>query len=107
MMTKKQQRNKKPLSGRMLGVVSAFDLAAIVVSTGLFLCLGDNPLQPLYVAAAAILGYFGWTLCVMALFSRTRRQNRVMLAVNLLGLLLLAAIVVFVVAVLYGLASFM
>ena len=106
-MTRKQQRTKKPLSGRLLGVVSAFDLAAIVVSAGLFLCLGDHPLQPLYVAAAAILGYFGWTLCVMALFSRTRRQNRVMLGVNLLGLLLLVAIVVFVVAVLYGLASFM
>ena len=81
-MTKKKQRAKKPLSGRLLGVVSALDLAAIVVSAGLFLCLGDHPLQPLYVAAAAILGYFGWTLCVLALFSRTRRQNRVLLAVS-------------------------
>ena len=106
-MKRKKQNMKKALSGRVLGVVSALDLAAIVVSAGLFLCLGDHPLQPLYVAAAAILGYFGWTLCALALFSRTRRQNRVMLAVNLLGLLLLAAIVVFVVAVLYGLASFM
>ena len=106
-MTKKQQRAKKPLSGRVLGVVTALDLAAIVVPAGLFLCLGDNPPMPLYVTVAAILCYFVWTLCVLELFSRTRRQNRVLLGVNLLGLLLLAAIVVFVVAVLYGLASFM
>ena len=96
-MTKKQQRAKKPLSGRVLGVASALDLAAIIVPAGLFLCLGEHPPMPLYVTVVAILCYFVWTLCAVGLFSRKRWQNRVLLAVNLLNLLvagLLAALAV-------------
>ena len=106
-MTKKQQRTKKPLSGRVLGVVSALDLAAIVVPAGLFLCLGDHSPTPLYVTAAAILCYFGWTLCVVGLFSRKRWQNRVLLAVNLLNLLVLISLAALAVALLHAIGNAM
>lgn len=106
-MTKRQQRTKKPLSGRVLGVVSALDLAAIIVPAGLFLCLGDNPPMPLYVTVVAILCYFGWTLCVLELFSRKRWQNRVLLAVNLLNLLVLILLAVLAVAFWYGIGMSM
>ncbi len=106
-MTKKQQRAKKPLSGRALGVVSALDLAAIVVPAGLFLCLGDHSPTPLYVTAVAILCYFGWTLCVLGLFSRKRWQNRVLLAVNLLNLLVLILLAALAVAFVYAIGNAM
>ena len=106
-MTKRQQRNKKPLSGRALGVVSALDLAAIVVPAGLFLCLGDNPPMPLYVTVVAILCYFAWTLCVLELFSRKRWQNRVLLAVNLLNLLVLILLAVLAIAFFYAIGMSM
>ena len=106
-MTKKQQRTKKPLSGRALGVVSALNLAAIVVPAGLFLCLGDHPPMPLYVTAVAILCYFGWTLCVLGLLSRTRRQNRVLLAVNLLNLLVLILLAALAVTLLHAIGNAM
>lgn len=106
-MTKKQQRAKKPLSGRALGVVSALNLAAIVVPAGLFLCLGDHSPTPLYVTAVAILCYFGWTLCVLGLLSRTRRQNRVLLAVNLLNLLVLILLAALAVTLLHAIGNAM
>ena len=105
-MTKKQQRNKKPLSGRALGVVSALDLAAIVVP----LCVGllwGYLLIPLCVTGAYFVFYFGWTLYVLELFSRKRWQNRMLLAVNLLNLLVLILLAVLAVAVWYGIGNAM
>ena len=106
-MTKKQQRAKKPLSGRALGVVSALDLAAIVVPAGLFLCLGDHSPTPLYVTAVAILCCVGWTLCVLGLLARTRRQNRVLLAVNRLNLLVLIMLAALAVTLLHAIGNAM
>ena len=105
-MTKKNQRAKKPLPARVLGVVSALDLAAIVVP----LCVGllwGYLLIPLCVTGVYFVFYFGWTLYVLELFSRTRRQNRVLLAVNLLNLLILILLAVLGIAFWYGIGMSM
>ena len=105
-MTKKNQRANKPLPARVLGVVSALDLAAIVVP----LCVGllwGYLLIPLCVTGAYFVFYFGWTLCVLELFSRKQWQNRVLLAVNLLNLLILILIAALAVAFVYAIGNAM
>lgn len=105
-MAKKHQRTKKPLSGRVLGVVTALDLAAIVVPLCVCLLWGYL-LIPLCVTGAYFVFYFGWTLFALELFLRKRWQNRVLLAVNLLNLLILILLAVLAVAFWYGIGMSM
>ena len=105
-MKRKKQNMEKALSGRVLGVVSALDLAAIVVP----LCVGllwGYLLIPLCVTGVYFVFYFGWTLYVLELFSRKQWQNRVLLAVNLLNLLILILLAVLGIAFWYGIGMSM
>ena len=64
-------------------------------------------LIPLCVTGVYFVFYFGWTLYVLELFSRKQWQNRVLLAVNLLNLLILILLAVLGIAFWYGIGMSM